>query len=48
MARAALHLGLDGMEGEALDCMGSILLGYMEMVSILVDPDVCYCNTLQY
>ncbi len=39
VARAALHLGLDGMEGEALDCMGSILLGYMEMVRILV-----YCN----
>ena len=34
VARAALHLGLDGMEGEALDCMGSILLGYMEMVRI--------------
>ena len=40
VARAALHLGLDGMEGEALDCMGSILLGYMEMVRILVYPDV--------
>jgi len=41
VARAALHLGLDGMEGEALDCMGSILLGYMEMVRIFY-PGV-YC-----
>ena len=33
VARAALHLGMEGMEGEALDSLGSILLGYMEMVS---------------
>lgn len=32
VARAALHLGMEGMEGEALDSLGSILLGYMEMV----------------
>ncbi len=33
VARAALHLGIQGMEGEALDVLGSVLLGYMEMVS---------------
>ena len=32
VARAALHLGLEGMEGEALDVLGNVLLGYMEMV----------------
>ena len=32
VARAALHLGMEGMEGEALDSLGSILMGYMEMV----------------
>ena len=32
VARGALHLGLEGMEGEALDVLGNVLLGYMEMV----------------
>lgn len=32
VARAALHLGMEGMEGEALDVLGSVMLGYMEMV----------------
>jgi len=31
-ARAALHLGTEGMEGEALDVLGSVLLGYMDQV----------------
>ena len=29
VARAALHLGIEGMEGEALDALGNILQGYM-------------------
>lgn len=33
-ARAALHLGIEGMEGEALDILGSVLLGYMDTVCI--------------
>jgi hypothetical protein len=32
VARGALHLGFEGMEGEALDVLGNVLLGYMEMV----------------
>ena len=32
VARAALHLGIEGMDGEALDALGSVLLGYMESV----------------
>ncbi len=32
VARAALHLGIEGMEGMALDTLGSVLLGYLEMV----------------
>lgn len=32
VARAALHLGLEGMDGEALDVLGSVLLGYMDEV----------------
>ena len=31
-ARAALHLGAEGMEGAALDVLGSALLGYMDQV----------------
>ena len=31
-ARAALHLGVEGMEGTALDVLGSVLLGYMDTV----------------
>jgi hypothetical protein len=36
VARAALHLGMEGMEGEALDVLGSVLLGYMEMVRFML------------
>ena len=32
VARAALHLGIEGMDGEALDALGSVLLGYMGSV----------------
>ena len=32
VARGALYLGLEGMEGEALDVLGNVLVGYMEMV----------------
>ncbi|KAL3762394.1 hypothetical protein ACHAW5_004711 [Stephanodiscus triporus] len=40
VARAALHLGMEGMEGEALDVMGSVLLGYMEMVGTTISTNV--------
>lgn len=43
VARGALHLGLDGMEGEALDVLGNVLLGYMEMVR----PSVFYLFIVQ-
>ena len=33
VARAALHLGIDGMEGRALDCLGDALLDYLDRVS---------------
>lgn len=32
VARAALHLGMEGMEGMALDALTSVYLGYMDMV----------------
>ena len=35
VARAALHLGLEGMDGEALDVLGSLLLGYMDEVRFI-------------
>lgn len=34
VARGALHLGFEGMEGEALDVLGNVLLGYMKMVRL--------------
>ncbi|KAL3817650.1 hypothetical protein ACHAXA_001995 [Cyclostephanos tholiformis] len=40
VARAALHLGIEGMEGEALDVLGSVLLGYMEMVGATISTNV--------
>lgn len=36
IARAALHLGVEGMEGIALDTLGSVLLGYLEMVRCIL------------
>ena len=36
VARAALHLGLEGMDGEALDVLGSVLLGYMDEVRYVI------------
>ncbi|KAL7552267.1 hypothetical protein ACHAWF_015499 [Thalassiosira exigua] len=39
-ARAALHLGLEGMEGAALDTLGSVLLGYMEQVGATISENV--------
>lgn len=38
VARAALHLGTEGMETEALDVLGSVLLGYLEMVRMKNGP----------
>lgn len=35
VARAALHLGMEGMEGSAMDALGSVLIGYMDQVSIV-------------
>lgn len=40
VARAALHLGMEGMEGEALDVLGSVLLGYMETVGTTISSNV--------
>jgi len=39
-ARAALHLGMEGMDGEALDVLGSVLLGYMDTVGETVSSNV--------
>ena len=33
VARAALHLGIDRIEGQALDCLGDALLEYLDRVS---------------
>lgn len=33
VARAALHLGIDRVEGQALDCLGDALLEYLDRVS---------------
>lgn len=40
VARAALHLGIEGMDGEALDALGSVLLGYMESVGSTIATHV--------
>src|SRR6056300_407815 len=32
VARAALHLGIEGMETSALDVLGSVLLGYLHNI----------------
>lgn len=34
VARAALHLGVTGMEGGALDVLGAVLVDYLERVSV--------------
>ena len=36
VARAALHLGIDRVEGQALDCLGDALLEYLDRVSCCV------------
>jgi hypothetical protein len=36
VARAALHLGIDRVEGQALDCLGDALLDYLERVSLVL------------
>ena len=36
VARAALHLGIDRVEGQALDCLGDALLEHLDRVSLCV------------
>ena len=48
VARAALHLGLEGMDGEALDVLGSVLLGYMDEVRLCFIPDFLPLLHLNY
>jgi len=36
VARAALHLGLDYLSGDALDVMGDVLITFLERVSSLI------------
>jgi uncharacterized membrane protein YgcG len=40
VARAALHLGIEGMETSALDVLGSVLLGYLENVGSTIASNV--------
>jgi len=40
VARAALHLGMEGMEGMALDALTSVYLGYMDMVGSTISTMV--------
>ncbi|KAL7539861.1 hypothetical protein ACHAXR_010527 [Thalassiosira sp. AJA248-18] len=40
VARAALHLGTEGMEGEALDVLGSVLLDYMDQVGTTISANI--------
>jgi hypothetical protein len=35
IARAALHLGIEGMETRALEALGGVLVEYLERVSFL-------------
>ena len=42
VARAALHLGIDSMEGQALDCLGDALLDYLNRVSSVFGSFIIY------